>query len=398
MNRHEGGAEDPAAPSPASPIEADWLQTLRQDGATFRTDHQRSIVDDFGDPETEYRHLTRGAGALVEVDHAVIEVTGKRALQMLGGLVSNDVEPLDEGRAVYAFVLTPKGRPLAEVRLLRDTDRVALDAPAPCLANLLDHLRRYLPPLYARFRLLEGVVKLAVVGPRAGEAWQLLRGVCPWASHLPPFDELSPLQMLTPGTASSAEGELGIRLDWLVRREEIEGPGFDLYLAGQQASAVWRDLRAAAGAAGGGPAGRRAMEVWRVERGIPTYGREISLERLPQETGQEARAISFTKGCYTGQEVVARIHYRGHVNRLLRGLAFRAPSDADPAHLLPAAGTELHQRSRPVGLVTTAVRSPRLGPIGLGYIRREVSPGAELSLAPGGPPEARVVALPFTST
>ncbi|MGH7540660.1 MAG: YgfZ/GcvT domain-containing protein, partial [Gemmatimonadota bacterium] len=143
-------------------------------------------------------------------------------------------------------------------------------------------------------------------------------------------------------------------------------------------------------AEGGRPAGGEAFEILRVERGLPAYGREITEGNLLQETGQTERAVDFRKGCYTGQEVVARIHYRGHVNRLLRGLRSGDPgSSLDP-------GASLFRGDREVGDVRTAVRSPRQGSIALAYVRREVEPGERLALGPGGPPAVEVVELPFT--
>jgi folate-binding protein YgfZ len=129
------------------------------------------------------------------------------------------------------------------------------------------------------------------------------------------------------------------------------------------------------------------LEVLRVEAGWPRYGLDVTEENLVQETGWEDRAVSFTKGCYVGQEVVIRVHHRGHANRHLRGLVF---------HEEPAAiGTPLLVDEKQVGAVTSAVRSPRLGPIGLGYVRHEIPPESEVRLAEPGGRSAQVVALPF---
>ena len=156
------------------------------------------------------------------------------------------------------------------------------------------------------------------------------------------------------------------------------------------------------------PTGAGDWETFRIELGLPVYGPDIGPDNLPQETGQTERAISFGKGCYTGQEVVARLHYRGHVNRLLRGIRACGPEAHAPsageeeprphrqAELAP--GVELHAGGRPVGRITSAAVSPRLGPIALGYVRTTVEPGEPVAVGDAEGPSARVVALPFTFT
>lgn len=352
---------------------------LAAEGAALETADGRTVLAAVAEPEEEHRRLRETVGVLDDTDRGLVRVWGARAGRVLAGLLSNDLAPLGRGRGVYSFVLTAKGRPLAELRALpgADGEEVLLDVPAACLEALLDHFGRSIPPIHARFEPRADLVRLSLAGPRAEAA---LRRAAPEA------------------TGSAAPGPLEVRHDLpvpgvgtatLVGREEAEGPGFDLHVRAPDLAQAWRRLCEAAAAEGGGPVGRRAWEVRRVELGIPACGRDFGTDDLAPETGQEARAISYTKGCYTGQEVVARIHYRGHVNRLLRGLAF--PEDAEP----PATGTELHRGDRVAATVTTAVRSPRLGTIALGYVRREVEPGERLSREPEGEPVVRVVELPF---
>jgi len=136
-------------------------------------------------------------------------------------------------------------------------------------------------------------------------------------------------------------------------------------------------IESAAVSHGGAVASPADYEVWRIERGIPRFGLDVTADNLPQETGLVPRAVSFDKGCYTGQEVVARIHYRGHVNRHLRGIR-RAKSHAGPP-LAP--GSELTHEGRVVGTVTSSCASPRFGPIGLAYVRREAVTGDTVDAA-----------------
>jgi tRNA-modifying protein YgfZ len=332
---------------------------------------------------SEYEALTGSVGLLDQPERRVVRVFGEQARRMLNGLVTNRVAPLDGGRAVYTFVLTPKGRPVAEGRLLPAADGAWFDVPVACLEGLEAHLRKYLPPIYARFEVEASIRRMALVGPRADAAIVRAAADLAWPDLTPA--DVEPLQVVEAPEASTAG------LPRLVRREPVEGSGFDLYVAADSAS-EWREaLLDAAEAEGGRAVGGEAREILRVELGIPAYGPEIGPDVLPQETGQEGRAVSLEKGCYTGQEVVARIHYRGRVNRHLRGLSFEG------AERPPPAGSDLRRGDRTVGFVTTPAHSPRYGPIALGYVRREIEAGDSVEVGAGGL-TARVVALPFTET
>lgn len=332
---------------------------------------ERTGADQRATLARDYAWIREAAAVSADGDRALVRVWGDRAREMIGGLTTNDVAALEPGRSLYAFVLTPKGRPVAELRVLAISPaELWLDLPAACREELAGHLNRYLPPMYARHAPLEERVRLTVLGP----AWaDVVAGALPGSRGV---GALEPLEAL--------------RLDdtvVLVRREPIEGPGADLYVARERGGALRERLEESATAAGGGPVGLAALEAWRIERGVPVYGREIDLDVLPQETGQTARAIDFEKGCYTGQEVVARIHYRGHVNRRLVGL--RLPSGVGEA------GDELFEAERARGWITSVADSPRLARIGLGYVRRDTGPGTRLALDAAGETSVEVVELPF---
>ena len=349
----------------------------RDRGAEHGTLHGRRGVLRFDTLEREYGRLREQVGVADGGDRTLLEVRGERALETFGGLVTQHVEALPEGRAAYAFMLTAKGKPVAEMRVLRPTgsdgeeQRLLLDLPTVCREQAEDHFGRYLPPRLATVSEREDLVRLTVLGPEADAAVGELLG----EGGLPS----SPLDVVSTGDPPVI----------VVRREPETGAGHDLYLAAAEGADAWDALVEAAEAAGGGPVGLEAREVLRVELGIPLYGREISLDVLPQETGQTDRAVSFEKGCYTGQEVVARIHYRGRVNRLLRGL--RLADEVDP----PGPGTALFRDDRQRGTVTTSLRSPRLGPVALGFVRREIDVGSELGIGAADGPAARVEELPL---
>ena len=350
-----------------------------------------------------YRAAVQRVGLFSDVRRRVVAVSGAGALKVVNGLASNDVRDVPSGRGVYSFLLDRRGRVVVDLRILpvagfeRDagdagTETLWLDTPSDALPHLTDHLRKYVPPILARHQVTDVVVH-TLIGPRAAEAlgcWEAIAGV----SFFRKPDELLPLEATTVRLRGAAA--------LAVRREEIEGAGFDLYVdhAGEAVGAerLSRRLEEAVTRAGGAAGVRGDWEILRLEQGLPVFGSELGSERLAQEAGQDGRAISFAKGCFTGQEVVARIHYRGHVNRHLRGLRW-APDALHRARDLVGATLRAHpgtDRARPVGLVTSAVRSPRFGPIGLGYVRREIAPGAVLESIDHPGIALHVTDLPFT--
>jgi len=350
-----------------------------------------------------YRAAVEGVGLFSNVRRRVVAVSGAGALRVMNGLASNDVKDVPLGQGVYSFLLDRRGRVVVDLRILpecgfeRDagdagTETLWLDTPSDAVPALMNHLEKYVPPILARHRVT-GVAVHTLIGPRAAEAleyWEAVAGV----SFAQRPCELAPLE----ATSLCLGGAAALA----ARREDIEGAGFDLYVGhvgeARDVERLSTQLEGAVTQAGGAAAGHGDWEILRLEQGLPVFGSELGAERLAQEAGQDDRAISLAKGCFTGQEVVARIHYRGHVNRYLRGLRW-APDAPHRARGLVGArrrapsGTD---RAKPVGVVTSAVHSPRFGPIGLGYVRREIAPGAVLESIdhPGVP--LHVTDVPFT--
>jgi len=335
--------------------------------------------------------------ALLETPRALFRVRGPRARRIVNGLVTNALDGLDRGVGCYAFALTAKGRPIAELRVLPipgfeaggddgadDGEALWIDAPAEAETALRDLFARTVPPIFATVEEEMDIRRMSLVGPASADPALLAAcGVELGPGGVDPADE--PLLSSTVRFGSDPAPGL------LVRREPIEGGGLDLYVPTGTADRLRACLLREATAAGGAEASTEDWEILRVERGLPAFGAEITADNLPQETGQTARAISFEKGCYTGQEVVARIHYRGHVNRVLRGL--RADPPDAPALV---SGRALSVDGREVGRTSTTVTSPRLGRIGLAYVRRDVVPGSRLSLGEDARHTVEVVELPFT--
>lgn len=306
-------------------------------------------------------------------DRALFRVSGDRCTEMVDGIVTNDLKATPVGRAIWALMLTPKGRVLADLRILHREEGLWLDVPAVAVENLKAAFRKFLPPRFARAEFWSQGCVMGLYGPGAAAAVAEVAGAT--APEVPlAFVE------------TSRDGDLLV----VVRDDLLGVPGCEILASRPALTSLEAALATYSERAGGARVDEGTLEVLRVEAGLPRYGVEVSEQNIVQETGWGDRAVSFSKGCYVGQEVVVRVHHRGHPNRYLRGLRF----ESEP----PAAGAALFAEGRPVGTVTTAVASPRLGPIGLGYVRREVTPPARVQV--GGADSAasaQVVALPFPS-
>jgi folate-binding protein YgfZ len=293
---------------------------------------------------SDYRVLTEACGFLDRSERGKLALSGTEAKGFLQGQVTNDVEALAPGQGCYAAFLTPKGKMLGDARILDVGDELLLDTERVALQSLFNMIRRFSIGYDAQLqkRTLErGLVSL--IGPHAAEVEGL--AATPPAEHAHLATEVG-----------------GVR----VRAIRALG-GIDLLCDSADADA----LRVALEGAGVAPVREEAVECLRVEQGVPRYGIDLDDTVIPQEAGLNARAVSFTKGCYVGQETVARLHYRGKPNRHLRGVAAEAPVRS---------GDAITFKERTVGRIGSAVVSPRLGPVALALIRREAPPGSAVSI------------------
>lgn len=307
---------------------------------------------DPGDWREGYRALVQSCALIARTDRGAVQVAGERRAEMLNGLLTNKVTDL-KSAGCHAMLLNPKGRVLSDLRVLPSRDHLLLDVPGRGLENLLATFKKYLPPIYATFEDVSAeLAQLAAYGPQSAPAAAQALGTDVPDGHLGLLE-----------LEAAGEPALVIRNRWLA------GDGVEVITTRRAAPALAEKLRSTVTAHGGGLLGSRALDVVRVESGVPAYGVDMSDENLAQETGLE-EAISYDKGCYLGQEVVARIHFRGHVNRQLRSLGFDTG--------LPPSGARLLDGDKEVGVITSAVTSPEYGEIGLGYVRREVEPGSRL--------------------
>lgn len=302
---------------------------------------------------------------------------------MVTGLVTNDVASLAPGQGCYAAALTAKGKIVADLRVFVEEDGVLVDAPPRASAAWAAMVKKFVNPRIAPHSDESATLRdVGIFGATARHVVEELTGVpAPALSALAPYAHMS----------VHVDG-LSVRV---ARVPDLDVEGFELILPADGFTSVW----GRAVAAGATPAGLEAWDIARVEAGRPEWGIDMDDNTIPQEANFDVlHAISYTKGCYVGQETVARVHFRGHVNKHLRGVRGTGMD-------LIRTGATLHDDSgTQVGDVRSSVRSPRLGAIALAMIRREVEPGASLIARSAGEGEGAapvdrrvdVAALPFS--
>lgn len=336
----------------------------------------RPVVLTYSSIDAEYDALRTRAVIVDQSHRGRMRLTGERAAETLNGLVTNDIVATEPGHGCYAAALTPKGKIVADLRIYREAGGILVDCPARATTGWLDVVRKFVNPRVTPYRdeSLE-LRAFGVFGPQAHHVVAAVTGGTPTAlGVLPQYAHVS----------IALDGGVAI----VARVPDAGVDGFSIYLPPAAFDAAW----ARAIDAHATPAGVAAWDVARVEAGYPEWGIDIDDSTIPQEANlDDLGAISYTKGCYTGQEVVARVHFRGHVNKLLRGVRVEGEPAPTGAQLVDAAG-------KLVGDVRSSVVSPRLGPIGLAMVRREVAPDAALTARwEGGERPATVQALPFPS-
>jgi folate-binding protein YgfZ len=314
------------------------------------------------DVDGQYRLLREEAGVLERPERRLLLCRGPDAITYVHDQVTNEIEALEPGQGCYAALLDRKGRMQTDLRVLRTADdELLLECEATGRDALGLHLGTYRVGRDVDFEnLADAHAVLSVIGPAAAAA----TGIGPLgAEHAHREVEIGGRHVRAVATDTG--------IDLICSRTDLD------------------DVVGALGEAGVEPVDEAAAEIVRVESGRPRFGHEMTTSTIPQEAGINERAISFTKGCYIGQETVARLHYKGKPNRHLRGLKLAAPG---------VAGATVRLGDRDLGTIGTAVLSPALGPIALAVLRREAEPGATVQVdGPSGdhPIDAEVVELPF---
>lgn len=321
----------------------------------------------------EYERLRTDAGAVDRSDRLRMTFTGAKAAETITGLVTNDALALQPGHGAYAAALTVKGKIIADVRIFRRADDDFLvDVPATASAGFLAMIIKYVNPRLAKYTDVSAdLACLGVVGPHGRQVIAHALGTSP--------SEFDLLPAYAHANVAFRDGVVTV-----ARSPDFGVDGFDCFVQTADAPALLASLRTS----GAAPADADALEVLRIEAGRPAWGLDMTDDTLAQEANLDAlQAISYTKGCYTGQETVARLHFRGHVNRYLRGLR---------ADRMPAGPVVVLAGEKEVGDVRSRGISPQSGAIALAMIRREVETGATVTLRAGTVEcTATVTDLPF---
>lgn len=345
----------------------------RSNGAALKEQDGWLVADRFGDPRAEYA-AARSAVGLIDLSHrGLLQFTGPDCLSFLQGMLSNDLRALKPFDGQYSAILTQQGKVVADVRVLCSMNSFYLDFWENLKAKVIAHLNRYLVADEVEIADRSAEYSfISVQGPRA----EMLLKTITQNVDLPTLTKQHAMITLEGAAICVVREDPGMpAFDLIVPMASAVGTAQKLTDAGRQFSAAW--------------IGEQTQNILRVEAGVPRYGVDFSEDNLLLEVGIDD-AVSFTKGCYLGQEVVERIRSRGHVNKKLCGLLL---DGAEPA----GAGDQLLANGKEAGRITSSVFSLRLErPIALGYVIKEHwEPGAELTVRHGGDMRATVTRLPF---
>lgn len=331
----------------------------------------------YGKADAEHDAVRQGVG-IADLSHrGRLNVTGDDRIKWLQSVISNDILPLKQGQGLYSGFLSHKGKMLTYFRVYRLAESLVLEDVGEIGDATYQALRKFL--LYGTKAKMENCAEswglLLVSGPKAADLVKAAFGA-----------DVSGLALL-----SFLTQEIGGRQALLIRTEETGETDFEIMIPADGLVAAWDTLLAAGEPMGMKPFGTEAREMLRMEAGLPRAGSDVTEEIVPPEANLEGKAFSLSKGCYPGQEVVARMDTYGSVRRRLVGLALKDP-------VIPPKGAKLFSGDREVGWVSSAVRSPSVGGvIAFGFPLRDFSkPGTALTIDIDGRHHDTIVhALPF---
>jgi len=346
--------------SPVAPLPTPLSALHARSGAQLSNWFGCSLPSDFGDWLAEYRHLHDSVALLDKNYRSYLDFSGPDRVRYLNAILTNNIKDLRENHGTLSLFLNPQGRILAEIETQALVEKLFCVSYALIREPLIAALDKYIimddVTLTDR---TDDFASMALEGPKAALLAEELTGVDPAdlaeLETRPVSVQRIPCRLgkRSPGGAVSAE--------FLVDRSHAES--------------LWNILLEAARKHGGGPAGYQALSATRLEQGIPWYSYDFGEKQIPHEAGLQDSHISYTKGCYTGQEIVERVRSRGQVNRVRVTLKYATPQP-------PAPGAPLISEGKEAGYTTRSAFSPALNaPIGMAYLRREKStPGSTVEL------------------
>jgi folate-binding protein YgfZ len=305
----------------------------------------------------DYQIIREAAAIGATDERRQIAVTGKDRASYLQGLLTNDIPALTAGTGCYSAWLSPQGRMLTDMHVLESGTMILLDVPAAAAPATLERLEQFIFTEDVQVAsLADGLTGIWLHGPTSAA---VLERTIDGARDLATWPEYHHEPLSLRGDPVS-----------IVRISQLGVPGYCMHVERGRAA----DLTAALEASGAEHVSAEALNAARVEAAYPLFGIDMTEEIIPLEAGIESRAISFTKGCYVGQEIVIRVLHRGHGRVAKKLVSLRFDDGA------PERGAKLHAGEREVGYVTSAAESPRFGAIGLGYVHRDFSsPGSVLT-------------------
>ena len=352
-------------------------------GARFGEYFGCALPRDYGDVAREYKFARESIGLLDKNYRAVISFTGKDRARYLNAMLTNNIRDLAPGHGNISLLLSPQGRIMAEVETLALDDRLLVVSYAMIRQRLIETFDKFIIMDDVTLEdLTDRTGTLALEGPKTPA---IVRELC--GLDLNSLDELGHAEAITKKDATNIPCRV-------VKYSRGEIPGADFVVDREHLHALWNLLLEVAQRHGGGPVGYDALNILRLEAGIPWYGADFDENQIPHQAALEKTHINFSKGCYTGQEIVERVRSRGHIQRqrvLLRFAGDVVPKAGEPLFASNMEGGA--EGKTEVGFVTSAAKSPATGAIiGMGYVRHEHSaPGAKLTWKNG---EAEVFELP----
>jgi folate-binding protein YgfZ len=349
--------------TPASALTTPLAATHAAAGAKMGIWFGCALPDYFGDAAAEYRSA-RDAVVLIDKNYrAYLSFTGPDRVRYLNAILTNNVTDLAVGHGIVSLLLNPQGHILAEIETHAFPDRLLCVSYAMIRERLIEWLDKYI--IMDDVTLTDETPRygtLAIEGPKAAA---LVKEVC--RADLLKYEELS-----------SHGAKVGSIPCWITRRSLGTVPGAEFFAPSEKLAELWQVLLDAVRWHGGAPMGYAALSATRLAQGVPWFGYDFGEKQIPHEAGLQDSHISYTKGCYTGQEIVERVRSRGQVNRQRAQLLFSGDAVPEPETLLTLDGKE-------VGYVTRAARiwdPPRI--LGMGYVRKEAhAPGAVLQCGSG---------------
>ncbi len=355
-------------------------------GATFAEKHQGwNIAAHFTDPISEHHAVRNGVGVADVSYRSRHRLTGDDRATFLNRIISNDVETLSAGQGTYATLLTHRGKIIADLNIYVLEEAIVIDSAPETAENLFSELDKYIIADDVELSDLTAETgAIAVHGPKSSELVQSVLSV-------------SNLATLPERHSCVREADASFERPIVCMRTNATGEvGYMLYTSAEVLTSLWEALMTEGSQFNVQPIGWDALESLRIEAGIPRYGAELTDAVIPLEAELE-HAIDFEKGCYIGQEIVARMKYRGHPNRLLRGMEIDDnPTSQDNSEL--RSGAPIFNGDKEVGWVTSATFAPTLEKkLALGYVRIAVTEaGSRVQIETSdGPVDATVVLLPF---